>query len=77
MDSKFTSKIDSTGRFVIPKKILRELNWEGLTTVDVSLNGTEVIITKANKKTCEKCNRQFPADYTHCPYCGVSLCEKE
>lgn len=77
MSAKFTSKIDSTGRFVIPKKILKDLNWNDITTVEVTSNETEVIITKSTKKHCKICNNRFPVDYSHCPYCGVLLCEEK
>lgn len=77
MYAQFTSTIDNTGRFVIPKKILKELGWDGITKVNVTMEESRVVITNVDTNVCEVCNNSFQSNYTYCPYCGVRLCEKE
>lgn len=74
---KFSSKIDATGRFVIPKPMLRELNWNDVSKVNVEVDSdnNRVIITPASRVElkCNKCNKEVRYDYKYCPYCGEKL----
>ena len=77
MNIQFKSTIDNTGRFVIPKPILKELGWVGISKVNVRVEDAKVIITKDEYARCEICNSLFSNDYTYCPHCGVVLCEEK
>ena len=74
---KFSSKIDTTGRFVIPKHMIRELNWNDVSkvTVEVDPDNNRVIITPASRieLKCNKCNKEVKHGYVYCPYCGEKL----
>ena len=78
MDYNFLSTIDSSGRFVIPKKLLKELGWADIAKVYVTIKDGKVIITRAEDfiKLCGNCNREINADFVYCPYCGVKISER-
>ena len=74
MNFKFTSNIDNTGRFVIPKKILKELGWDGITAVDVTIDGDSIRITKGiTVPACENCGKELTSKFAYCPYCGKEV----
>lgn len=79
---KFSSKIDKeTGRFVIPKRFLRELNWNTLERVDVTLDvvNSRVVITPDSgaQKVCKNCGESLRDDFKYCPYCGKVIKSEE
>lgn len=72
MDYKFLSTIDNSGRFVIPKKLLKELNWGEMPRVNVTVTDDKVTITKADEymRFCSKCRKELRSEFKYCPYCG-------
>ena len=72
MEYNFISTIDNSGRFVIPKRLLKELGWSNMPKVNVTVTEGKVLITKANdyKIFCSKCKRELRDDFIYCPYCG-------
>ena len=75
---KFSSKIDKeTGRFVIPKRFLRELGWTNLNRVDATLevDNNRVIITPTAQEqvVCATCGKTLREDFKYCPYCGKEV----
>lgn len=78
MDYKFLSTIDNSGRFVIPKKILKNLNWGNLGKVLVTVEDDKVIITNADEfvTVCGNCNKELRKDFIYCPYCGKKINEE-
>lgn len=77
MDYRFLSTIDNSGRFVIPKKLLKELNWGELPKVYVTVTDDKVVITKADEfvKFCSNCKKEVNKEFNYCPYCGNKLNE--
>lgn len=77
MDYRFLSTIDNSGRFVIPKKLLKELNWGELPKVYVTVTDDKVVITKADEfvKFCSNCKKEVNKEFSYCPYCGNKLNE--
>lgn len=75
MDYNFLSTIDNSGRFVIPKKLLKELGWGNMPKVNVTVNGDKVIITRAEDyiKVCGNCKKNLHNDFIYCPYCGKKV----
>ena len=75
----FASKIEPvTGRFVIPRKLLKELGWTELSRVEVEadIEDNKLIIKKPldqTVKNCESCGAVIKVDYLYCPYCGESV----
>lgn len=72
MDYNFLSTIDNSGRFVIPKKLLKELGWENMPKVNVTVNDDKVIITRADEyvEVCGTCRKNIRSNFNYCPYCG-------
>ena len=71
---RFTSKIDNSGRFVIPKRLLREINWDNTELVDVLVDKEDdcIVITKPadQRVNCWKCGHVLKDEFKYCPYCG-------
>lgn len=73
MNYKFESTIDNTGRFVISRKILKDLGWDGITKVSVEVEDNKVIITRSEINDiakCKKCGKKLQENFKYCPYCG-------
>ena len=72
MEYNFISTIDNSGRFVIPKRLLKELGWENMPKVNVTVTEGKVIITKTDEymRFCSRCRRELHSEFSYCPYCG-------
>ena len=73
----FKCKIDNTGRFVIPKKVLRELNWLNTKNINVDVIDSKIILSSGEPRECLVCKKVFESDYKYCPYCRSILCKEK
>lgn len=74
----FTTKIDSCGRFVIPAKVIKSLNWEkGIIAQGEVINDTIVIKSLGERRHCTFCNKDFSQNYNFCPICGCQFLDKD
>lgn len=70
----FTTTIDKSGRFVIPRKVLKTLSWDSGVLAFGEINDNSIVIKSLGEQTkCDKCNKIYNSQYNYCPICGKAL----
>lgn len=70
-------RIDDLGRVVLPKELRKSLGIDIGTPLEISMNGSKIILEKYKYKKCNECGQLLDENANYCSNCGERVEESE
>ena len=67
-------RVDELGRIVIPVEIRERLEIKEKDPIEISMNGTSIVLEKFKTVLCRNCCLRVEEGDKFCKHCGVELC---